>query len=136
MARHSFLLATALAIAWVCACGTSTPLLPTDGSTNDTDPPATCTAIDASACINPMPSYQNQIVPLLDRACNSTCHAPGVGPWPLTDYQDVSDWQTIIFGDVENCTMPPLDAGAGNGSLSDSERAMLLNWLACGAPNN
>jgi len=32
--------------------------------------------------------------------------------------------------------MPPADAGAGNGSLSDAERATLLDWIACGAPNN
>ena len=28
------------------------------------------------------------------------------------------------------------DAGAGNGNLSTSEREMLLDWIACGAPNN
>ena len=73
---------------------------------------------------------------MLDRACNSSCHAPGVGPWPLNNYRDVSDWQSIIFNDTEACTMPPPDAGAGNGNLSDTDRTTLLNWLACGAPNN
>jgi hypothetical protein len=48
----------------------------------------------------------------------------------------VSDWATIIEGDVVNCSMPPLDAGAANGTLSDSERATILDWIACGAPNN
>lgn len=95
-----------------------------------------CTAIDASACGTPIPSFATDVTPVLDRACNSTCHAPGVGPWPLVNYNDVSDWATIIQADIAKCSMPPADAGAGNGSLTDSERAMLLNWLACGAPNN
>ncbi len=92
--------------------------------------------MDASACIDPPPSYANDVAPLLDRACNSTCHAPGVGPWPLNNWSDVSDWASIIQSDVQVCAMPPPDAGAGNGNLSTSEREMLLDWIACGAPNN
>jgi hypothetical protein len=95
-----------------------------------------CKYIDASACINPTPSYAKDVVPLLNRTCNSTCHAPGVGPWPLNNYQDVADWYSIIQGDLQNCTMPPPDAGAGNGQLSDAERALVMNWIACGYPNN
>src|SRR6185503_1362448 len=50
----------------------------------DSGQPANCAFIDASACQAPTPSYATDIVPILDRRCNSTCHAPGVGPWPLT----------------------------------------------------
>jgi hypothetical protein len=102
---------------------------------SNADPPH-CTIVDASACNSPPPSYQASIAPLLDRACNSTCHAPGVGPWPLTNYSDVADWASIIQNDVQSCAMPPADAGAGNGSLTDAERAMLINWIICGAPDN
>lgn len=98
--------------------------------------PTGCTFIDASACENPIPSYAKDVAPALDRACNSTCHAPGVGPWPLTNWADVADWGNIIGGDIEQCSMPPPDAGAGNGTLTDKERAAILNWLVCGAPNN
>ena len=118
----------------MCGCGNQ-GTQPSDSGA-DQDPPTACTFIDASSCINPTPSYTNDIAPLLDRACNTTCHAPGVGPWPLTNYQDVYDWQTIIFGDIQTCKMPPLDAGAGNGNLSDLERAKILDWIACGTPNN
>ncbi len=111
------------------ACGTN------QNASDASDPPA-CLFIDASACITPMPSYANDVAPVLDQACNSTCHAPGVGPWPLNNYDDVSDWAAIIAGDLELCKMPPEDAGAGNGVLTDSQRAMVLDWVACGAPNN
>ena len=124
-----------LVLAAACVLGGCTSKAPATG--NDADPPvANCTFIDASACQQPVPSYANDVAPVLDRACNSTCHAPGVGPWPLNNYSDVFDWGSIIAGDVELCTMPPPDAGAGNGDLSDQERAMILDWLACGGPNN
>jgi len=121
----------ALAV-FLVACGTSS----SEPDASASEIPAWCTAIDASACNAPTPSYATDVAPLLDRACNTTCHAPGNGPWPLTDYDDVSDWQTIIEADLIKCSMPPPDAGAGNGTLSDTERATILDWIACGAPNN
>jgi hypothetical protein len=105
------------------------------GSADPDALPANCTAIDTSACSTPVPSFATDITPMLDRACNSTCHAPGVGPWPLVTYDDVSDWQGTIQADIGTCSMPPPDAGA-NSTLSDADRAMLLNWITCGAPNN
>ncbi len=120
---------TAIAVYASVACSGSRATDPPDGA------PA-CAAIDASACSQPVPSYATDVAPVLDRACNSTCHAPGVGPWPLNNYTDVFDWASIIAGDLEACTMPPLDAGAGNGPLTDHERALILDWIACGAPNN
>ena len=93
-----------------------------------------CPSIDASACQTPIPSYSAEIVPILDMRCNRTCHAPGVGPWPLTTYDDVHDWTTIIGAYVESCGMPPPDAGLGD--MTQGERVTVMNWLACGAPNN
>lgn len=96
---------------------------------------AACPQLDASACQSPAPSYANDIAPLLDRDCNDTCHSPDAnGPWPLTDHQDIVDWTDLIVRDTENCTMPPADAGTG--ALTPDERTMLIDWFACGAPNN
>jgi hypothetical protein len=122
------------AITFSFACGTNSSAPDPDASA---ELPASCTAIDASVCTTPTPSFTNDIQPMLNRACNSTCHAPGVGPWPLVDYDDVHDWVSIIQADIVKCSMPPPDAGAaGNGPLSDAERTMLLDWIACGAPPN
>jgi hypothetical protein len=117
---------SALAIAAALACGQTKPD-PSDSGMCATPP---------SSCQTPVPSYAHDIAPVLDRTCNNTCHAPGVGPWPLTDYANVADWGSIIAGDLEQCVMPPPDAGAGNGNLTAQERAAILNWLGCGAPNN
>jgi hypothetical protein len=92
----------------------------------------TCSGVDASACVLASPSYATDIAPLLDRDCNRTCHAPGAGPWPLTDYQSVHDWADVIAVDVASCFMPPADAG----TMPNADRVMLLNWVACGALNN
>ncbi len=55
-----------------------------------------------------------------------------MGQWPLIAYGDVSDWASLINFDVKGCAMPPADAGP----LTNADRATLLNWIACGAPNN
>ena len=101
-------------------CGQSAAPAPTSG----------CTEL-APSCSAPTPSFLYDVKPLLDRSCNSTCHAPGVGPWPLGAYQDVADWASLIQLDLEACTMPPPDAGP---PLTDAERQKVLDWIACGAP--
>jgi hypothetical protein len=123
----------ALALA-ACNGGSVDPVA--DGGTPDSAQPANCTFIDASACPGTAPSYANDVAPILDLRCNTTCHAPGVGPWPLTNYADVSDWADVIGPYVEQCGMPPPDSNAGDGNMTDAERQTVLDWLACGAPNN
>lgn len=128
--RWPLLLAASVAI------GCAPPPSTSDAGSDAAPPDPSCPFIDASTCQQPVPSYTTDVVPILDKRCNSTCHAPGVGPWPLTNYQDVLDWADIIGGYIEQCGMPPPDAGAGDGNMTDQERALVLNWLACGAPNN
>jgi hypothetical protein len=88
----------------------------------------------AQVCAPPIPSFANDLTPLFDAKCN-TCHdgMPG-SPWPLTNYDDVSAWAVTVLSDIVACTMPPADAGAPE--LTEAERATLIDWLVCGAPNN
>jgi hypothetical protein len=86
----------------------------------------------APPCVDPPASFANDIFPMLDRDCNGTCHIAGGIAWPLTSYQDVSDWALLIQIQVQQCEMPPTDAG----TLPSGDRAALLNWIACGSPNN
>jgi hypothetical protein len=109
-------------------------LLALSACTSD-PPPATCDTIEAGACINPPASFANQIQPVLDRSCNTTCHTTGSGVWPLTGYDDVSDWASLIQCDLALGTMPPTDAGS-RAAITNDERAMILNWIACQTPNN
>ncbi len=121
---------------WLAAgvlCGTSTACGGDSSRTQSAESPLlSCEAVDGAACPSVPPSYAKDVVPVLDRDCNQTCHAPGMGQWPLTNYSDVADWSALIATDIDDCAMPPADAGA----LTTSERMTVLGWLACGSPNN
>jgi hypothetical protein len=125
----------------VCGCGgsagsgdggaTDAPLSSQalDGGAGPDGVPTLCTTVPAT-CPSPAPSYEQDIAPILDGKCN-TCHAAAdSGLWPLINYDDVRDWQTLVLSDVEYCTMPP----AGAPQLTTSEQFILLSWVVCGAP--
>ncbi len=102
---------------------------------NTSSDASACPEIDASACQEPSPSYASDIVPLFNESCNATCHSANAGPWPLTNYQDVVDWQTLVASDMEHCLMPiPIEHGGV--ALTEKQRAMVLDWIACGARDN
>jgi cytochrome c5 len=93
-----------------------------------------CTAmVPDESCPKPTPAYATDVVPIFEAKCN-TCHdGKDGGPWPLTDHADVVHWRTQVFSVLVDCTMPP---PKGTGDLTSSERQTLINWLACGAPDN
>jgi hypothetical protein len=97
-----------------------------------TPDPLPCVAIPTT-CPPQQPSYARDIAPILAAKCN-TCHSEEVdsGPWPLTEYSYVSDWQTNILADVQYCTMPP----AGATPLTSTEQDAILAWIVCNAPDN
>jgi hypothetical protein len=86
-----------------------------------------------SACPAVVPSYANEIAPLISGSC-FPCHAPGgqEAVTPLTSYQQVYFYRTSVLDQVYHCIMPL----AGSPGLTATERADLLNWLICNAPNN
>jgi hypothetical protein len=95
---------------------------------------AACPPPASTTCIDPAPSFANDIAPILDSRCNN-CHDPNVpeAPWPLIDYGDVFAWSISIGGDVATCAMPP----AGSGTvLPEPERQKILAWIVCGSPDN
>ena len=89
------------------------------------DLPATCTSA---------PSYDAAIAPLIQRRCLG-CHGPGGIEYPqrdLSTYPQLFSRRGTALGQVYGCVMPPLDAG----QLTSDERAALLEWFVCNAPNN
>jgi hypothetical protein len=106
-----------------------------DASTHDAvrEVEPSCAPGAPDACPGPVPSYSRDLVPILEAKCNG-CHTGHDGaPWPLTNYPDVLHWRAQVLAELAGCTMPP---PAGTTQLTAGERAALIDWLVCGAPEN
>jgi hypothetical protein len=85
-------------------------------------------------------TFTKDVLPILQRNCQS-CHRPGqIAPMPLLTYQDVRPWARSIKGKVESRQMPPWFADAEHGrfandkSLSQSDIDAIVKWADAGAP--
>ncbi|NND68273.1 MAG: hypothetical protein HKN19_11855, partial [Halioglobus sp.] len=90
---------------------------------------------DASSSVNAASggaqlTYQSHTRDLIDSRC-VTCHREGgQAPFSLASYTEVAAKKSAIAYTLETGTMPK----PGFAPLSDAERALLLDWLAEGAP--
>lgn len=85
-------------------------------------------------------TYANQISRILQQNCVS-CHRAGeIGPFALTDYDEVVGWAQMIDEVVQQRRMPPWHASPEHGAflndarLSEMERKQIHAWVAAGAP--
>jgi hypothetical protein len=80
-----------------------------------------------------MPSYSADVAPIISAHCLK-CHAPGgqEASKDFTTYQHVFDQRAAILDQFYSCRMPPEDEPRP----TSPERALLLGWLVCKAPNN
>lgn len=86
-----------------------------------------------SACPTPIPSYKDDVAFVFEAHCNS-CHGPGgtAADRPLLDYASVYRQRSSVLDQIYNCHMPP----APERPLTAEQRAKVLGWLVCRAPNN
>jgi hypothetical protein len=85
-----------------------------------------------AACPSPQPSYSSQVAPVIQNYCLK-CHSgagPGIGDFRT--YPSVFANRQAILTQFYSCRMPP----QGEPQPGSQERALLLGWLVCGAPNN
>lgn len=83
--------------------------------------------------------FYKDVMPILQRRCQS-CHRPGeIGPMPLLTYAQARPWAKAIREAVKLRKMPPWFADsrfghfANNPSLTDEEIRALSDWAAEGA---
>ena len=97
-------------------------------------PPATPLVCPEAGAPSFSDVFQNVIMPLCDR-----CHTPGgqEAVMPLLTYQQIYGKNGVEAGEIRNqiqsCLMPP---PGGPEVLTDDERQLLLDWIACGALND
>src|SRR5262245_58262698 len=86
--------------------------------------------------------FTKDIAPILQRSCERCHRANGVGPMPLTTYQEVRPWARAIQRKTAAREMPPwyIEKNVGiqrfknDPSLSDEEIAKIPRWVERGAP--
>ncbi len=119
------LAAACLALLALSGCGSSS-----GGSA------AGCPLTVFTSCQAPTPSWSRDVQPIINRSC-APCHLPGgvsAGTGhDFSTYAVVSAQRATIKGFVETCMMP-LDGGARPLATADGDA--LLDWIACGAPDN
>src|SRR5882672_6305694 len=84
-------------------------------------------------------TFNKDVLPILQKNCQS-CHRPGqIGPMPLLSYKDARPWAKAIKSAVEARKMPPWHANPQYGhflndrSLKESEIETLAAWADSGA---
>jgi hypothetical protein len=87
----------------------------------------------SASCDTGLPSYGRDAAPIIERRCNA-CHFPGntQSEDVFTQYADVFSKRQTVLTRIYSCVMPPAEAAP----LTPEERATLLRWLVCGAPEN
>ncbi len=86
------------------------------------------------------PTFYRDVLPLLQRRCQS-CHRPGeIGPMPLLTYEQARPWAKAIRQAVSLRQMPPwfadprFGAFANDPSLTAAEIVLIGQWVDAGAP--
>ncbi len=81
------------------------------------------------------PTYYGEAKAIIDSKC-ATCHQPGdIGPFPLTNLDEVKAFAGAIRSSIENGTMPPWQPSADcnsyqqNIDLNAEDKQVLLTWL-------
>ena len=85
-------------------------------------------------------TYSQHIASIMQNRCQE-CHRPGqVGPFNLTDYEDVAGWGAMIKEVVSEGRMPPWSANPQYGHfrndarLTEDEKKLLFTWIENGCP--
>lgn len=85
-------------------------------------------------------TFCNQVSRILNQHCVE-CHRPGeIGPFSLTDYNEITGWGDTIVESTESGRMPPWNANPKVGHfrnsrmMPESDRQVLRDWVKAGMP--
>ncbi|QDU54517.1 redoxin domain-containing protein [Aeoliella mucimassa] len=85
-------------------------------------------------------TYSQHVAPILQANCVD-CHREGeIGPFQLTDYDEVSGWGEMVVEVVREGRMPPWHANPKHGefandrSMSEADKQTIYKWVAAGCP--
>jgi hypothetical protein len=129
-ARLATLATLAVLLAFTAACGESAAPEPSAAAVEDAIH-ASCTPNAPAVCTMPSARYA-EVAPIFQKSCDP-CHEDDAadGQWPLTQYDDVYPWASLVRQDLCSNAMPPADGGV---PIAATDRLALLAWIQCGAP--
>ncbi|HEV7279275.1 MAG TPA: redoxin domain-containing protein [Pirellulaceae bacterium] len=85
-------------------------------------------------------TYAGDVAAILQKHCVE-CHRPGeIGPFSLTDYEEIVGWGPTLVETVDAGRMPPWHAEPGHVRLAnervmtDAEKEILRKWVNAGMP--
>lgn len=85
-------------------------------------------------------TYTRDIAPIFHRHCVE-CHRPGeIGPFDMSDFQEIRGWADMIVEVIEQKRMPPWHADPSHGhfknqrSMNPSDLQLLKQWVEAGTP--
>ena len=85
-------------------------------------------------------TFTRDVAPVLNKHCVE-CHRPGeIGPFALTDYDEVTGWGEMILEVIRDKRMPPWHAEPGYAEIVDARRMpandqqVIADWVAQGMP--
>ena len=97
------------------------------------------TRVNASASVTDV-TFCNQVSRILNQHCVE-CHRPGeIGPFSLTDYDEITGWGETIIETVDAGRMPPWHANPKYGhfqnsrQMPDTDKQVLRDWAKAGMP--
>jgi len=86
------------------------------------------------------PTFASTIAPLLQQHCLE-CHRPGeIGPFTVSDYDEVRGWADMMVEVMEQGRMPPWHANPDHGSFSNARQLppgtidLFRRWIEAGYP--
>lgn len=99
----------------------------------------TCAGLAAAASSDKLPSFDRDVLPVLQKNCQG-CHRPGeVAPMSFMTYRETRPWAKAIKSAVLSKKMPPWFADPKYGHfqnerrLNDTEVRALVDWADGGA---
>jgi peroxiredoxin len=85
-------------------------------------------------------TFSNQVSRLLQKHCVE-CHRAGdIGPFSLTDYEEVVGWADMLLEVIDDGRMPPWHANPQYGDylnarhMPEADKQTLRDWVAAGVP--
>lgn len=102
--------------------------------------PVVAVPTGVARAVDPKATFSRDVAAILQKHCQECHRSGGIGPFPLTTYQETLPWADAVVEFTANRTMPIWKPAPGHGNfrnvrrMSDEEIATLALWVEEGCP--